>query len=105
MVNKKDIRIKLYNFKFAGSKEQRRWLKAISTMTSYKKNISYIESSEHSYQRSIRAEISLASQTELKRIEARKRSSHPIQKWTVRTIQIFCHYVYIMIGERIQPAK
>lgn len=105
LVNKKDIRIKVYNFKFADLNEKRRWIKAISTLTSYNKNISYIESSEHSYQRSIRAEISLASQTELQRIESRKRSTHPIQKWTVRTIQIFCHYVYIMIGERIQPAK
>ena len=60
-----------------------------------------IDSSETIYQRGIRVELSLASQTEKQRLEKRSESDLPIRQWTVRTLQIFCHYVYIMMGERM----
>ena len=54
-----------------------------------------------SYQKKIRAELSLTSQTQPIRIENRLDSNIPISQWSVRTLQIFCHYVYIMIGKKL----
>ncbi len=53
------------------------------------------------YKKQIRAELSLSSQTEKTRLENREESNLPINQWTVRTLQIFCHYAFIMIGQRI----
>lgn len=50
------------------------------------------------YQKKIRVDLSLVSQTEDERIGNRSESDLPISAWTVRTLQIFCHYVFIMIG-------
>ena len=55
--------------------------------------------------RQIRVELSLASQTEVTRIRNRANSVMPIKQWNVRTIQIFSHYVFIMIGKRIKSSQ
>ena len=52
-------------------------------------------------QKKIRIELSLASQTEETRLKNREESGLHIKGWTVRTLQVFCHYVFIMIGERM----
>ena len=57
--------------------------------------------SAKTYKKQIRAELSLSSQTEQTRIENRENSNLPINQWTVRTLQVFCHYAFIMIGQRI----
>lgn len=43
------------------------------------------------YKKQIRAELSLSSQTEQTRLGNREKSNLPINQWTVRTLQIFCH--------------
>lgn len=103
LVYKKNIRLKLFHYKQASEEDKNSWefvLQAIS-----RSQINSIENKptkKISYQKKIRVELSLASQTESERIKNRVDSNTPINQWNVRTIQIFCHYVYILIGEKIE---
>lgn len=102
LVYKKDIRLKVYNYKQASSDDLRLWRSIIQRFVS--SQIDFVDSSSTKgteYQKKIRVELSLVSQTEDDRIEERSDSGLLIGAWTVRTLQIFCHYVFIMIGDRI----
>ncbi|WP_227428766.1 hypothetical protein [Psychrobacter sp. I-STPA6b] len=101
LVFKKDIRLTVYNIDIAPKKEGGKWQKIIAQFPASQIEKKPIDSSETVYQRGIRVELSLASQTEKQRLEKRSESDLPIRQWTVRTLQIFCHYVYIMMGERM----
>ena len=102
LVYKKDIRLKIYNYKQASSGDLKQWRSIIKKFSSSKTD--FVDSSSTKgteYQKKIRVELSLVSQTEDDRIEERSDSGLLISAWTVRTLQIFCHYVFIIIGDRI----
>lgn len=101
LVYKKDISLKVYNYEHATKADQDSWKAALKTISQSQiefTELTYIKGK--SYQKQIRAELSLTSQTQPTRIENRLDSNIPISQWNVRTLQIFCHYVYIMIGEK-----
>lgn len=102
LVFKKDIRLKVYNYKQAAANDLKNWQSIIKELSS--SQVDMVETNEtkaRAYQKEIRVELSLASQTEGLRLKNRGESDLPINRWTVRTLQIFCHYVFIMIGERM----
>lgn len=102
LVYKKDIRLKIYNYKQAGSNDLERWRPIMKKYVS--SQIEFIDNKSTKcteYQKKIRVQLSLVSQTEDDRIEERSESSLVISVWTVRTLQIFCHYIFIMMGDRI----
>lgn len=104
LVYKKDIRLSHYNFTQAAEKDQITWNDALKDIP-ISQRINMDNEQEENFcqnQRQIRVELSLASQTEVTRIQNRENSAIPIKQWNVRTIQIFCHYVFIMIGKRIK---
>ena len=102
LIYKKNIRLKLYYYDQAVESDQDAWKLALKTIPrSQIERIKDKRIEKTSYQKRIRVELSLASQTESVRIKNRVDSAKPINQWSVRTIQIFCHYVYIMIGERL----
>ncbi|MGP5058319.1 hypothetical protein ACTXIV_06365, partial [Psychrobacter celer] len=90
------------NYKQASSGDLKQWRSIIKKFSSSKTD--FVDSSSTKgteYQKKIRVELSLVSQTEDDRIEERSDSGLLISAWTVRTLQIFCHYVFIIIGDRI----
>lgn len=102
LVIKKSLRLTVYNFAHADNKQKQKWHKVLLKLNSSQiKKIESEPSVGSDYQKKIRVELSLASQTEPIRLQGRSQSNLPIQQWTVRTLQIFCHYVFIMIGERV----
>ena len=103
LVYKKDIRLSYYNYEQAAEKDQNAWNDALKDIPiSQRRNMDNgLEENFCQNQRQIRVELSLASQTEVTRIQNRENSVIPIKQWNVRTIQIFCHYVFIMMGDRI----
>ncbi|MGP9515921.1 tyrosine-type recombinase/integrase [Psychrobacter sp. AOP5-CZ1-12] len=101
LVYKKDISLKVYHYEQASEGDQTSWNRALKTIPQSQiefTELDYVKG--RSYQKQIRAELSLTSQTQPIRVENRLDSSIPISQWSVRTLQIFCHYVYIMIGEK-----
>lgn len=99
---KKDIRLKVYSYKQASSDNLKQWRPIIKKFASFQTD--FVDSSstkDTEYEKKIRVELSLVSQTENDRIEERSDSGLLISAWTVRTLQVFCHYVFIMIGDRI----
>ena len=107
LVYKKDIRLSYYNYAQAAEKDQNAWDDALKDIPiSQRRNMDNAqEDSFCKNKRQIRVELSLASQTEVTRIKNRANSVIPIKQWNVRTIQIFSHYVFIMIGERVKPTQ
>ena len=107
LVYKKDIRLKIYNYEQANSNDLKQWRSNIKSFPKsqldFVQQIS-IQNVGAEYQKKIRVDLSLVSQTENDRIEKRTESDLPISAWTVRTLQIFCHYVFIMIGD-LTPAN
>lgn len=102
LVYKKDIRLMVYNYKQASSDDLKQWRSIIKKFPSSQTDFVDNSSTEGTeYQKKIRVELSLVSQTENDRIEERFESGLLISAWTVRTLQVFCHYVFIMIGDRI----
>lgn len=101
LVLKKDIRLNVFNLDKADKKAIKAWNKILKTFPSAQISDDYDEIESDSYKRRIRIELLLASRTEPERLKNRAESDRPIYQWTVRTLQIFCHFVYIMIGERI----
>ncbi|WP_201575073.1 tyrosine-type recombinase/integrase [Psychrobacter sp. H8-1] len=104
LIYKKDIRLKIYNYEQADSAEVKRWRSIIESFP--KSQLDFIKKSSTQnigveYQKRIRVDLSLVSQTEQERIENRSESDLPISGWTVRTLQVFCHYVFIIIGDLI----
>lgn len=100
LVYKKDLRLSVYNFEVSHKSDLVKWSKVLDNLKS--SQITYIKTDQiPTYHRTVRAELSLASQTEAERIANQKSPSKFITGWTVRTLQIFCHYVYIMIGHRM----
>ena len=107
LVYKKDIRLSYYNYAQAAEKDQNNWNDALKDIP-ISQRINMDNEQEENFcqnRRQIRVELSLASQTEVTRIQNRANSVIPIKQWNVRTIQIFCHYVFIMIGKRIKPTQ
>jgi hypothetical protein len=103
LVYKKDIRLSYYNYAQAAEKDQNNWNDALKDIP-ISQRINMDNEQEENFcqnRRQIRVELSLASQTEVTRIQNRANSVIPIKQWNVRTIQIFCHYVFIMMGDRI----
>ncbi|GAF58332.1 hypothetical protein JCM18902_1112 [Psychrobacter sp. JCM 18902] len=102
LVYKKDISLKVYNYEQASEADQTSWNLALKTIPRSQMEFNELDYAKvKSYQKKIRAELSLTSQTQPIRIENRLDSNIPISQWSVRTLQIFCHYVYIMIGEKL----
>lgn len=102
LVYKKDISLKVYNYEQASEADQTSWNLALKTIPRSQMEFNELDYAKgRSYQKKIRAELSLTSQTQPIRIENRLDSNIPISQWSVRTLQIFCHYVYIMIGEKL----
>ena len=102
LVYKKDIRLIVYNYQQASSDDLKQWRPIIKKFPS--SQTGFVDNSSTKgaeYQKKIRVELSLVSQTEDDRIKERSQSGLLISAWTVRTLQIFCHYVFIMIGDRI----
>ena len=102
LVYKKDIRLKIYNYEQANSDDLKQWRSNIKSFA--KSQLDFVQQSSiqnvgAEYQKKIRVDLSLVSQTENDRIEKRTESDLPISAWTVRTLQIFCHYVFIMTGD------
>lgn len=102
MIYKKDIRLKIYNYEQANSDDLKQWHSIIKSFP--KSQLDFIQKSSTQnigveYHKKIRIDLSLVSQTEDERIGNRSESDLPISAWTVRTLQIFCHYVFIMIGD------
>lgn len=106
LVIKKDICINIYNYDQATPKDQKQWQNVIKKLSSSQiKKVKLVMIESKGYKKEIRAELSLSSQTEKIRLEERVLSEQLINQWTVRTIQIFCHYVYILISERLKPTE
>lgn len=106
LVYKKDISLKVYHYEQATEADQTSWDLALKAVP--RTQIDFTESYQaksSSYQEKIRAELTLSSRTQSIRIDNRAASSHAISQWSVRTLQIFCHYVYIMIGDRIDKDR
>lgn len=106
LVFKKDIRLKVYNYKQAAANDLKNWQSIIRELSS--SQVDMVETNEtkaRAYRKEIRVELSLASQTEGMRLKNRGESDLTINRWTVRTLQIFCHYVFIMIGERMMGSS
>lgn len=102
LVYKKNISLKVYNYEQASEADQTSWNLALKTIPRSQMEFNELDYAKgRSYQKKIRAELSLTSQTQPIRIENRLDSNIPISQWSVRTLQIFCHYVYIMIGEKL----
>ena len=104
LIYKKDIRLKIYNYEQANSDDLKQWHLVIESFP--KSQLDFIQKSSTQnigveYQKRIRVYLSLVSQTEDDRIKNSSESDLPISAWTVRTLQIFCHYVFIMIGDRM----
>lgn len=104
MIYKKDIRLKIYNYEQANSDDLKQWRSIIKIFP--KLQLDFVQKSstqniDAEYQKKIRIDLSLVSQTEDERIENRSESDLPISAWTVRTLQIFCHYMFIIIGDRM----
>ena len=107
LVYKKDIRLSYYNYAQAAEQDQDAWDNSLKDIPISQRRNMDNEQEENFCQnrRQIRAELSLASQTEVTRIQNRANSVIPIRQWNVRTIQIFSHYVFIMIGKRIKSSQ
>lgn len=102
LVYKKDIRLMVYNYKQASSDDLKQWRSIIKKFPSSQTDfIDNSSAKDTEYQKKIRVELSLVSQTEDDRTKERSKSGLYISSWTVRTLQVFCHYVFIMIGDRI----
>lgn len=103
LVYKKDIRLKYYNYAQAVEQDQKAWDEALQDIPISQRRNMDNEQEENfcQNQKQIRVELSLASQTEVTRIQNRGNSAIPIRQWNVRTIQIFCHYIFIVMGEKI----
>lgn len=107
LIYKKDIRLKYYNYAQAAKQDQNAWNNALKDIPISQRRNMDNERAENfcQNQRQIRVELSLASQTEATRIQNRANSTMPITQWNVRTIQIFSHYVFIVMGKRIKSSQ
>ena len=103
LVFKKNINLKIYHYAQAEENDKEQWKPVMKLLTSSQiKKCSVADRLNGKiYKKQIRAELSLSSQTEQTRLNNREQSNLPINQWTVRTLQIFCHYAFIMIGQRI----
>ncbi|MEZ7519133.1 MULTISPECIES: site-specific integrase [Psychrobacter] len=103
LVFKKNINLKIYHYAQASDDDKEQWkpvMKLLASSQIKKCNVAD-KLNGKIYKKQIRAELSLSSQTEQTRLNNREKSNLPIKQWTVRTLQIFCHYAFIMIGQRI----
>jgi len=103
LVLKKNINLKIYHYAQAKDDDKKQWQPVMKLLASSQiKNCNVADKlNGNVYKKKIRAELSLSSQTEQTRLNNREKSNLPIKQWTVRTLQIFCHYAFIMIGQRI----
>lgn len=105
LVFKKNINLKIYHYAQADDDDKEQWkpvMKLLASSQINKCNVNVAdELNGKTYKKQIRAELSLSSQTEQTRLNNREKSNLPIKQWTVRTLQTFCHYAFIMIGQRI----
>ncbi|MGP4717129.1 tyrosine-type recombinase/integrase [Psychrobacter sp. T6-6] len=103
LVLKKNINLKIYHYAQAKDDDKKEWQPVMKLLASSQiKNCNVADKlNGNVYKKKIRAELSLSSQTEQTRLNNREKSNLPIKQWTVRTLQIFCHYAFIMIGQRI----
>ena len=104
LVFKKNINLKIYHYAQADDDDRKQWKPVMKLLASSQiKKCNVVDKLNGKvYKKKIRAELSLSSQTEQTRLENREKSNLPIDQWTVRTLQIFCHYAFIMIGERLK---
>ena len=103
LVFKKNINLKIYHYAQADDDDKEQWkpvMKLLASSQIKKCNVAD-KLNGKIYKKQIRAELSLSSQTKQTRLNNREKSNLPIKQWTVRTLQIFCHYAFIMIGQRI----
>lgn len=100
LIYKKNIRLTIYNKARATKPEKKELDKIVGILKSYKHHIKYEGIDNTNNRATLRIAISIASQTEEERIA--NNIKKPIKQWTVRTLQIFCHYVYIMMGSNIE---
>lgn len=103
LIFKKNINLKIYHYAQANDDDKEQWKPVMKLLASsqIKKCNGVDKVNSKVYKKQIRAELSLSSQTEQTRIDNRENSNLPINQWTVRTLQIFCHYAFIIIGQRI----
>jgi len=102
LVFKKNVRLKVYNYQQVNATDLKNWNLVMKRFLPSQLDIVQTnEIKDPVYQKKIRIELSLASQTEETRLKNREESGLHIKGWTVRTLQVFCHYVFIMIGERM----
>lgn len=100
LLPKKYLRLAVYNYESTNS-ELKEWKRVFKHFKANQVTHRTNEAENHIYKRSIRVQLSITSQTEATKIKSHLDSDNTISQWTVRTVQIFCHYVYIMMGERI----
>ncbi|MFD1132030.1 tyrosine-type recombinase/integrase [Psychrobacter sanguinis] len=100
LIHKKNIRLTIYNEARATKFEEKELAQVLYIMKSYRPHIKHEGTKQHNNRSTFRVAISIASQTEEERIA--NNIKKPIEQWTVRTLQIFCHHAYIMMGNIIE---
>ena len=100
LIHKKNIRLTIYNEARATKFEEKELAQVLYIMKNYRPHIKHEGTKQHNNRSTFRVAISIASQTEQERIA--NNIKKPIEQWTVRTLQIFCHHAYIMMGNIIE---